>query len=269
VATQGSATPLPFEQERPISHPILEVVYEGPSIREGRLSLIVLADALKGMGNLTERTNEILFSQPSRFSIELAAPPSAGSLIIPVDFISRAAETAEVALTNKHVLALATLVTLLGLSPAKDAVNLFKLFKRFRGRRVEDVSELPQINIDIDIHILLKLYNDAEIRSSILKILRPLREPGIDSFQTRRDRYPIETVFKSDLEAADRAEEAELRAEEEVTLEIEKAALRRSLSWHFSYAQGSFDASIHDDEFWKGVDRGERFGSGDRMEVVL
>ncbi len=123
--------------------------------------------------------------------------------------------------------------------------------------------------IDIEIRLVLEVYSDPEVRSSIRRLHRPLREQGIDAFETRRNGRTIERVDKSDLFAADEAELEEIVGQEEKTLDIQKAALVRHLSWHFSDAGYPFDAQIEDEKLWARVMAGERFGSGDKMRVVL
>ena len=61
----------------------------------------------------------------------------------------------------------------------------------------------------------------------------------------------------------------DLTRDEEITLDIEKAAWRRDLAWHFSDGKISFDAKISHDKFWKDIECGERFAVGDRMRVHL
>ena len=56
--------------------------------------------------------------------------------------------------------------------------------------------------------------------------------------------------------AADEAEIEDLTRDEEIELDIEKCAWRRSLSWHFSDGKKSFDARIEDQKFWKRIESG-------------
>ena len=250
-----------------------EIVYLGPALNEGRIDVIVLADALRGFGTLTERTSDRLFRDGDKFHVELASNPRTGSIIIPVGFVSHAVDTAENVLSSKGAVALTVLVTLLGLSPVKDAINFLKLFKRLSGRAATDVEPIKDLLIDpkinVEIRIVLETYSDPEVRASIRRILRPLREPGIEAFETRRNGNTVERVDKSDLFAADEAELEEIVGQEEKTLDIQKAALVRHLAWHFSDAGYPFDAQIEDEKLWARVMEGERFGSGDRMRVVL
>jgi hypothetical protein len=92
---------------------------------------------------------------------------------------------------------------------------------------------------------------------------------GIDEFQTRRQGIVVIRLSKGDLQSADEAEIKSLTRDEEIDLDIEKAAWRRNLAWHFSDGRTSFDARIDDVNFWKRVEQGEPFADGDRLRVHL
>jgi hypothetical protein len=152
------------------------------------------------------------------------------------------------------------------------AITLFKLFKRKKGRPLTDEDDLKEILKalkDIEMLLLIKIYNDQEVQNALRKILRPLLVEGIVEFQTRHGEVIVDSVTKSDLMAADEAEESELIEIEEVVLDIEKAALVPHLAWHFSDEGRSFDARIEDPALWHRVAGGERFGFGDKMRVEL
>jgi hypothetical protein len=91
----------------------------------------------------------------------------------------------------------------------------------------------------------------------------------LTSSKLKRNGKIIETVTKADLLAADDAELESIVKEEEKMLDIQKAALVPHLAWHFSDAGFTFDAKIQDPDLWAKVERGDRFGYGDRMHVIL
>lgn len=135
-----------------------------------------------------------------------------------------------------------------------SGLTLYKLFKRLKGRRIEKPEDIPQdIKIDIPTERLTKIYNDPEVQTQLRKTFEPLHRDGIEEFQTRREGAVLETVRKSDLQAADEAELEDLTKDEEITLDIEKAAWRRDLAWHFNDGKISFDAKITHESFWKDV----------------
>jgi hypothetical protein len=148
--------------------------------------------------------------------------------------------------------------------------SLFAIFKQRSGRKIEKPEDLPTaMKRNISAENLTRIYNDAEVQAQLRRTIHPLHQEGIDEFQTRRNGLVIESVFKSDLQAADEAELQDTIRDEEITLDIEKTAWRRNLAWHFRGGGISFDAKIEDDKFWKDVEGGEAFAVGDRLKVHL
>jgi len=100
------------------------------------------------------------------------------------------------------------------------------------------------------------------VQAQLRKTIEPLHVDGIEEFQTRQQGIIVERVSKKDLLAADEAEIEDLTKNEEIDLDIEKAAWRRNLAWHFSDGRTSFDAKIEDEQFWKSIEQGEAFADG-------
>ena len=249
-----------------------QVAYVGPALSDGRIDLRILSEALGGFAALTERSSSILYGQTYEHTAELASPLEVGSVVVPIQIIAHDLRAAENALLSPGVQALANLTSLLGLGVAPIAIGLFRMFKQKKGTAIDpatDSSLIQVIDIDIEIGRYIKLYNDNDVRSSIRRTLRPLREAGIEEFQTRRNGNVIESVTKADLLAADEAQIDEIVGVEEKWLDIQKVALVRHLAWHFAADGATFDAKIEDEELWNKVEAGERFGAGDRLKVLL
>jgi hypothetical protein len=256
-----------------------ELVFVGPKVEYGRIDLRLLSESLGGFAALTERSSSILYGQTFEHTAELSSPLRAGSVVVPIEIVPHAvqvaAQTLEATkslLLSPEVQALTNLCTLLGVGTISIAAGLFRMFKVKKGRLIDlrtDSPLLQKIDINIEVNRYVRLYNDGDIRSSLRRTLRPLREDGIDEFQTRRNGVIVERVTKSDLLAADEAEMSDIMGEEERWLDIQKVALVRHLAWHFAGDGATFDAKIEDEKFWKRIENGERFGSGDRLQVRL
>jgi hypothetical protein len=140
--------------------------------------------------------------------------------------------------------------------------SLYEIFKRVKRRRIEKPGDIARIlNINIGTELLIQIYSDPEVQAQLRKTLEPFNRDGIKEFQTRRNGIIVDLIRKSDLRAADEAVVKDLTRDEEVTLDIEKAAWRRDLAWHFSDAKISFDAKISHDKFWKPTELGEHLQS--------
>lgn len=246
----------------------LQIAYIGPALRDGRMPMVELAAGLRGQALLIHRVKDILHGESFDIRVEVDPDFEPGSLIVPVHILTDL-KTAENLLTGQAVNAFVNLIAILGFFSG-GSVALYKLFKRLKGRRIEKPEDLPKdLNINLSIDVLIRIYNDPEVQTQLRRTIHPLRHEGIEEFQTRRQGKVVESVHKSDLQAADEAELQDITKDEEVELDIEKTAWRRHLAWHFSDGKSSFDAKIEHDKFWEGIERGEAFAAGDRLRVHL
>lgn len=247
----------------------LYVAYEGPALSEGRMSMLALANGLRGQALLIERVSDLLFGGSIQVQVEIDDDFQRGSLGVPVHILLDAIHVAEHSLVGEAFTALANLLAILGFA-AMTPKSLYDWFKKLKGREIQTAEDVPKnLGIDIQVDFFIKVYNDPQIREHLRKCLDPLHEDGIEEFQTRRGRQPIVRVLKADLLAADKEEIDSLTKHEEVDLAIEKAAWRRDLAWHFNDGHSSFDAKIEDDDFWRRLEQGEAFADGDRLRVHL
>ena len=235
------------------------------------MPMLALANGLRGEALLIERVAVLLYGDGVKVQAEIDASFEGGSLVVPVHILSDGVRTAEHLLAGEGFTAFANLLALLGFV-GWSAASLYKLFKRLRGRPIEqpdDIPRSPDLELNISVELLIKVYNDKEVQTQLRKSIDPLHYEGIQEFQTRRQDVIITSLSKADLRSADEAELESLIGDEEIDLDIEKAAWRRNLAWHFNDGRTSFDARIDDDKFWKRVEQGEPFADGDRLRVHL
>ncbi len=247
----------------------LQIAYDGPALKQGRMPMLALANGLRGQALLIKRVNYLLHGDSIKVQVEIDDSFEGGSLIVPVHILMDAIHVAESALTSGPVIALANLLAILGFFGVNPK-SIYRVFKNLKGHRIEKAEDVPNdLNIDITINQFIEIYNDAQVQEHLRRTIDPLHEVGVEEFQTRRGGVVIDRVSKEELLAADKEEIDSLTKDEEVDLDIEKAAWRHDLAWHFSDGKSSFDAKIQDENFWKQVDQGEAFSGGDRLRVHL
>jgi hypothetical protein len=250
----------------------ISIAYVGPSLEEGRMDAIALADGLKGTARFVNRVAELRLGTQSDFRLEIEGEPRAGSIEVVLRFFHPLIETIEKLGDDKLLLGLTVIATLTGFSAKDIGKSLISLFKKLRGRPITNETSLLDLlpkDIAIDTTELIRIYNDPEVQAAIRAAIRPLRREGTDTFETRLDRQPLELISKSDLRAADSAEmEAIIRTEDKV-LDVEKASFVPHLAWHLSDHGKPFDAKIEDPALWNQIASGDRFGYGDRLHVTL
>lgn len=246
----------------------LQIAYLGPATRGGRMPMEALANGLRGQALLVRRVKDLLYGDAFDIDVQVDANFEEGSLIVPVHILHDL-QLARDFFAGSTVTAVVNLLTLLGFLGI-NGPSLYGWFKRRNGRRIESPDDVPvPIGIDLSIERLVKVFNDKEVQEHLRKVLDPLHIEGIDEFQTRRDGMVLGSVSKSDLIAADEAEVEDNTKDEEITLDIEKAAWRRALAWHFSDGTTRFDARIDDENFWGKVEGGLPFSVGDKLRVHL
>jgi hypothetical protein len=247
----------------------LQIAYIGPALKDGRMPMIHLAAGMRGQALLIHRVKDILYGESLDIQVEVDPEFDTGSLVIPVHIVSDGFSAAERLLSGPGFTALANLLQILGFLGI-SGVSIYKLFRNLKGRKIEKPEDIPvDLNINISVEILIRVYNDAEVQAQLRSTIHPLRHVGINDLQTRSQGTVIDSVEKADLPPAVDAELQDITNDEEVELDIEKAAWRRHLAWHFNNGQTSFDAKIEDDAFWEDIQRGEAFAVGDRLKVHL
>lgn len=247
----------------------LQIAYQGPAIKNGRMPMLALANGLRGQALLVERVNYLMHGNSIKVRVEVNDDFESGSLIVPVHILMDAIHVTEDVLAGKAFTALSNLLAVLGFLGI-SAKSLYNVFRFLKGRRIERPEDVPKdLNIDISIELFVEIYNDAQVQEHLRRTIDPLHEEGLEEFQTRRGGLIVERVSKKDLAVADQQEIENLSKEEEIDLDIEKAAWRRDLAWHFNDGRSSFDAKIEDENFWLRVDQGESFSGGDRLRVHL
>ena len=242
--------------------------YVGPALGAGRIDAIVLAEGLRGKARLVNRIAEMYLGPQSDFVLQVEGEPNTGSIEIFVGF-----EQVFTHLADSKVLAgVAVIMGISGFSLRDAGKSIWALFKKLRGQPITDETNLTELlpeNVNVDRTLFIRMYNDQEIQAALRAALRPLRESGIEKFETRVERSPIETVTKADLQAADTAETDAIIADEEKVLDIEKASFLPHLSWHLSDEGKPFDAKVEDPYLWERVAAGDKFGFGDKLRVTL
>jgi hypothetical protein len=250
----------------------VSIAYVGPALEQGRMDAIALSDGLKGTARFVNRVAELHFGTQSEFTLEVEGEPRSGSLEIFLRFFHPLINAVVFAGESKILTGLAIIATLTGFSAKDIGKSLISIFKKLHGRPITDETELTGLLPDdspVEKTELIRIYNDPEVQAAIRAAIRPLRKDGIETFETRLDRKPIETISKADVKAADAAEIDAMVNTEDKVLDVEKASFVPHLAWHLSDHGKPFDAKIEDPVLWDHIASGDRFGYGDRLHVTL
>ena len=176
----------------------------------------------------------------------------------------------------------------MGFVTGAEKVSLFGLLKRLGGGKPRGTTTLEDGNIEITIDgddnmvivspIVYRMASDPRIRKAAHDVVRPLRAPGVDTFEVREGRRVVESVTRDDLHAFELAadpppdnSDADVDRGRIAALEVVKPSFQKDLTWVFADGSGGFlRAVIRDRSFLQRVQRAERtFGKGDVLRVRM
>ena len=165
--------------------------------------------------------------------------------------------------------------------------GIFALIKKIGDRKIkkaerEDKNLVKLTLSDGDVILTTKgtmqVYINADSRKAMEKVIKPLSQDGIDSFELRNpdnpdDKRAIESInkeeaayFKSPPISDD--EKIEKLPEQEMTVKITSVNFEKGLKWRLTDGNNTFWAKIEDEEFLAKVDDHDLvFGNGDMLRV--
>jgi hypothetical protein len=121
----------------------LQIAYDGPALRQGRMPMDALGVGLRGQALLVQRVSQLVLGETVETRVQVDPDFESGSLIVPVHILSDFAHSAEQLLTGQAVTAIVNLITLLGFTGVSGA-SLYAIFKRLNGRRIRNADDLPR-----------------------------------------------------------------------------------------------------------------------------
>jgi len=121
----------------------LQIAYEGPTLQEGKIPMLALAEGLRGQALLIDRAKNLLYGESITIRVEVNDEFETGSFIIPVHILFESVKPIEDFLTSPGFTAITNLLGVLGFSIAIP-ITLYDLFKRLKGRKIEKVEDLPK-----------------------------------------------------------------------------------------------------------------------------
>lgn len=248
------------------------IAYVGPTLTNGRMDAILLADGLKGVARFVNRVAQMRLKDESLVRLSVQGDPRTGSLEVFVNIFDFLVNGVKEIGNSSFMQGLAIIATLSGFNLKDAGRSLVAMFVKLNGRPITDATNLDDVqfpNLPIDRAEIIRIYNDPEVQAAIRAALRPLRDEGINKFETRQGGQAVEVVTKSDLLSADKAETDAIVTDEKKELDIQKASFVEHLAWHVSDNGHPFDAKIEDPTLWSLVAKGQRFGFGDRLSVNL
>jgi hypothetical protein len=253
------------------------VKYDGPAVEDGRMPVRDLAPALLALGEVFTEASLYLYPKQEPVALEIEATKE-GSFV--VDLILHGSGMAWDQIDALASSDAATTIVLLKELIIGDSMNvsLFGLLKWLKGRRVVErepakpgvvrlkTPDGATIEVPSDVAVLEK---NVRIRRRVQKVVEPLNRRDVERVQFLEDEEVTVSIGEGEISSFDPPDGADatlLDEEIELFLEVVSPTFKDDNKWRLSDGERTFWAQIQDEEFWQGIDRGEEFGKGHRLQ---
>lgn len=141
-----------------------------------------------------------------------------------------------------------------------------------QNTRDKNSAEVAHIDVTTEV---VSLYNDQEVRRAALGVVKPLEQPGIDTFEVKEGTKVVEIIKKEDLPAfvsmsPTITHEPLSQGERRAAIVVVKPSFENDLKWMFSDGEARFSAAMLDKLFLDRLaNRYVYFTKGDVLVVRL
>lgn len=269
------------------------IAYNGPALESGEMDVKSLAPALIAFADLVDNVNRVLGGK-SKIRVYLNGDSiNKGSFDITYLLDENLLQQAKLFVGLAEENGLADLMTILGWGKTAAEYGaviygIFTLVKKIRGRKLSGIRHAEDKTAEISLadgdkivtsENTLKVFLDVNCRINLEKVIEPVKQDGIESFELRNpehtnDKKPLEIITKNETPdfaappAADTADEEPKQTEErELLVKISLISFEQG-KWKLTDGNNMFWARIDDEEFCKKVENGDlSFTSGDMLRV--
>lgn len=259
--------------DQPHSMAEFGIRYEGGALADNLMDVRDLAPALLALGQLFDRSNELLNGRTASVSLNIRATRS-GSFDLLLQ-LSQIADVAVDMLTSGIVTAAVNLqgIVVGGGMAMSGGLTVFKVYKLLKGRKATEIGrETDHVILEIDKlrltvpNEVFTVYQDRNARSRARAFIDPLLRPGIDRVVIHERGKQVDSIETADAEFFDLLDD-----DAEVNEIVIPRQVLRLVSPHFVGGKWRFNDgtntnwyAITDRPFMRDVDSGlRRFGVGD------
>ena len=256
-----------------------QVSYDGEAVEDGTIDVRELAPSLLALGDLIDETNRHITQGRMEVSLRVSADIERGSFLVRLEIATKFYEKFVEIFSGPDATAITTFLTLLGISGAYGIFQLVKDSKGAKPKNVIKISQTTKVKLEFDniepIEVekdVYDIYNNFRARSAISRIVRPLKDKGIDVLKFIHGGRETIKVTESEIECfrVPEEREGERISESEIVLRILNLAFQKGNKWKVTDGSGKYFVSISDIIFLKKIeDRQILFGKNDCLRVRL
>lgn len=264
------------------------IAYDGPALKLGTMDVRELAPALLAFADLVNNINETLGGEQKIQVLLNQDSIQKGSFDITTILQYSLLQQVQLFVSAADQNGLSSVMTVLGWCTGGGTVisGIFSLIKKIRGREIKAIDEqgsLVTIRLNDGTTIsttqnTLNVYLNVNCRQSIERVVAPLQNEGVDTFELRdpnesSSKQAIESINKSEVPyfkapASNSEENIEEFPEQEITVKITSITFEKGNKWKLTDGNNTFWATIKDEAFLNEVDKGRiAFKNGDMLRI--
>ncbi|MEI6222423.1 MAG: hypothetical protein WCP97_06685 [bacterium] len=268
-----------------MSKALLTIIYDGLSLQSHEMDVRELAPALLAMSDMLEEANSVLNGEQTKVHVNVKGSFKSGSFGIDFnvvqDFLSK---TLSFIADSKPITGGLAIFALLGLVKTGGS-GVLQVLKWLRNRTIKSITKTDNngakiVTIDNDEFLvedyrIIELLGNIKVRQSFdFVITKPLSREGISTFASFTGNHEEaviihkeDAVYFSTPEQEDSLLEDK---EDETYIQAVGIDFKEGNKWKFSSEEGTFYASVFDDEFVEKVQNNYiAFAKDDVLKVVL
>ena len=263
--------------EGDVSQAQFAIAYDGPALRDGVMDVRDLAPALLAVGKLFDAANLTINGNAATVSVRVRATVP-GSFEILIDLAQTIAQHLIDLFVGDRATAAANLITIVT-GVGVTGSGLIFLIKWLRNRNPDNIKHLPsgmiQLSIDgetLEIPLeIMRLYQSPAVRIAAQQLIEePLKKPGIESFEVRKDGHSVISVSKDEssyFAAPVTPEELVNEDVRRMAFSIISLTFKEDNKWRLYDGNTQISATIEDGEFLARVEASLESFSKDDMLV--
>lgn len=255
------------------------IYFDGPALQTGEMDVRELAPALLALGDLFDRTNQVVNKGRASVALNVRRFPS-GSFGVELSVVQTIIDQVRALFADYSLSDAADLAALLGFIGGTSK-GLFWLIKRSKGKAPKKAVKLESGSVRLEFEgfseevepSLVELYRDLATRSAAEQVLKPLGVDGVTQFKVEYNQIITQKISKEEAAYFEAPTIEDEKLQEDTTtrvLAIISLTFKDDRKWRFTDGDNEFWAIISDSAFLNMVDQNAAtFCKGDRMTVKL